>query len=102
MLVPDDAGMPRDVVLGWDDRTQYCSNPSHTYFGATIGRVANRITNGSFTLDGKVRQTLQVACRHRYRWLRTPGRANVSPSLPRVSPCPPDTARRCLPHCVSR
>eukprot|EP00041_Stephanoeca_diplocostata_P017001 m.337630 g.337630 ORF g.337630 m.337630 type:complete len:403 (-) comp20556_c0_seq1:190-1398(-) len=54
LIFPDSEGKPRDVVLGWDDTTQYCANPQHTYFGATIGRVANRIANGSFTLNGMV------------------------------------------------
>lgn len=52
LYVKDRTGVDRDVLLGWDDATQYCSNPQHTYFGATIGRVANRIANCSFTLDG--------------------------------------------------
>jgi len=53
LYVPDTNRILRDVILGWDDATQYCSNPQHTYFGATIGRVANRIANCSFDLGGK-------------------------------------------------
>lgn len=41
-----------DVILGFDDATQYCygtyGDAGHPYFGATIGRVANRISGGSF------------------------------------------------------
>jgi len=48
---------PVDVVLGWDDPREYCASPQHTYFGATIGRVANRISHGSFKLDGKTYNT---------------------------------------------
>ncbi|OCN04895.1 hypothetical protein A4S06_09925 [Erysipelotrichaceae bacterium MTC7] len=40
-----------DVVLGYDDISMYQDNPN--YFGATIGRCANRIANGQFELDGK-------------------------------------------------
>jgi aldose 1-epimerase len=44
-------GAFRDVVLGFDDPTQYCNaTQEHPYFGALIGRVANRIANGTFTL----------------------------------------------------
>jgi aldose 1-epimerase len=51
LFVKDRSATNRDVILGWDDPTQYCSNPQHTYFGATIGRVANRVANCSFSLD---------------------------------------------------
>lgn len=49
--VPDRNGVLADVVLGFDNLAAYltCS----TYFGATTGRVANRIAKGKFTLDGK-------------------------------------------------
>lgn len=53
LLVQDRAGAERDVLLGFDDPTQYCANAEHPYFGATIGRVANRIANCSFSLGGK-------------------------------------------------
>ena len=53
LYVPDANNDTRDVLLGWDDATQYCHSPQHTYFGATIGRVANRIANCSFDLGGQ-------------------------------------------------
>lgn len=40
-----------DVVLGFDDASQYVK--SSTYFGATVGRVANRIAGARFVLEGK-------------------------------------------------
>jgi aldose 1-epimerase len=49
--VPDRRGTPGDVVLGFDDLEGYLGN--HPYFGATIGRVANRIAGGKFTLEGR-------------------------------------------------
>ena len=49
--VPDRAGRLADVVLGFDSVDQYVkSNP---YFGAIVGRVANRIMNARFDLDGR-------------------------------------------------
>jgi aldose 1-epimerase len=50
LLVPDRAGKVADVVLGFDDLSGYLDqNP---YFGALVGRYANRIANGEFALDG--------------------------------------------------
>jgi galactose mutarotase-like enzyme len=56
-IVKDANGQPRDILLGFDDYTQYCANAVHPYFGATIGRVANRIANCSFTLEGTTYHT---------------------------------------------
>lgn len=49
--VPDRDGRPADVVLGFDALDGYLDK--HPYFGSTVGRVANRIAYGRFTLDGK-------------------------------------------------
>lgn len=49
--VPDKAGQLGDVVLGFDKLDGYLKG--HPYFGATIGRVGNRIAKGAFSLDGK-------------------------------------------------
>jgi aldose 1-epimerase len=51
LWVPDSDGKLADVVLGFENLEQYLNGPS--YFGATVGRVANRIADGKFTLDGK-------------------------------------------------
>ncbi|RAL03125.1 aldose epimerase family protein [Aspergillus ibericus CBS 121593] len=54
LLVPDRNGTPQDVIVGYDNPRQYLhdTETNHTYFGAVIGRIANRIKNGTFTLDG--------------------------------------------------
>ena len=49
--VPDRQGKLGDIVLGFDNLPQYLKG--HPYFGCTVGRVANRIAQGRFTLDGK-------------------------------------------------
>lgn len=49
--VPDRDGKLGDVVLGFDNLKDYLERNPH--FGATTGRVANRIAKGKFTLDGK-------------------------------------------------
>jgi aldose 1-epimerase len=43
--------------LGYDDLDSYVNHPN--YFGATIGRFANRIADGRFALDGKTYQLPQ-------------------------------------------
>ena len=50
VMVPGKDGVMRDVVLGFDSIQDYISKPSD--FGASIGRYANRINQGKFTLDG--------------------------------------------------
>lgn len=49
--VPDAAGRQADVVGGHDDVQGYVK--ASPYFGATVGRIGNRIANGRFTLDGQ-------------------------------------------------
>jgi aldose 1-epimerase len=51
ILVPDKNGKAGDIVLGYDSLDQYISN--NPYFGAIVGRYANRIAHGQFVLDGK-------------------------------------------------
>jgi aldose 1-epimerase len=48
---PDRYGRVADVLLGYPDSTDYADN-SNCYFGAIVGRWANRIANGRFSLDG--------------------------------------------------
>jgi aldose 1-epimerase len=56
LKTPDRDGRSADVVLGFDDVDGYVSNfngPSNAFFGAIIGRYANRIAHGSFSLEGE-------------------------------------------------
>jgi aldose 1-epimerase len=48
--VPDRTGAFADVVLGFESLDGYVAG--HPYFGAIVGRVANRIMNAEFTLEG--------------------------------------------------
>ena len=48
---PDKDGITGEITLGFDGIDGYLGN--HPYFGATVGRYANRISNASFVLDGK-------------------------------------------------
>jgi aldose 1-epimerase len=49
--VPDRTGKFADVVLGFDTAKEYEDGTAH--IGGTVGRYANRIAHGSFTLAGK-------------------------------------------------
>ena len=51
LRVPDRKGQMADIVLGHDTLGGYIPNPP--YIGALVGRYANRIANGTFTLEGK-------------------------------------------------
>jgi aldose 1-epimerase len=49
--MPDRTGRPANIVAGFADSEQYLDNPY--YFGSAIGRFANRIGKGIFSIDGK-------------------------------------------------
>ncbi len=51
---PDRRGALADVTLGFDSLAGWVVNPP--YLGATVGRCANRIAKGRFTLDGRTYQ----------------------------------------------
>lgn len=57
LWVPDHNHHLIDVVLGYDSSTQYEKN-TNTFFGATVGRNANRIAQAQFMIEG---QTYQLA-----------------------------------------
>ncbi|MBD8545309.1 aldose epimerase family protein [Sphingomonas sp. CFBP 8760] len=48
---PDRTGKIAEITLGYDSIDGYLKAPN--YFGATVGRYANRIANGRFAIDGK-------------------------------------------------
>lgn len=50
---PDRNGKVADITLGFDDLAGYVGAANKTYFGAIIGRYANRLAHGAFKLDGK-------------------------------------------------
>ena len=52
LWAPDRDGRRANLVLGFADLDGYTSGPNH-YFGAIVGRFANRIGGGRFTLDGQ-------------------------------------------------
>lgn len=54
MHVPDRNGNPADVVLGFDALAPYLDK--HPFFGALVGRYANRIGRARFVLDGETHQ----------------------------------------------
>ncbi len=51
MQVPDRDGKLANITLGFDSLAGYLGD--HPYFGSTVGRYANRIAQGKFTLDGR-------------------------------------------------
>ncbi len=53
VLTPDRNGRLGDIVLGHDSLGGYTNPATSPYFGAIVGRYANRIARGRFTLDGK-------------------------------------------------
>src|SRR5215510_13721752 len=94
--MPDKAGKLGDVVLGFDKVDDYVAKSP--YFGAIVGRVANRIANGKFMLDGKAYQLNTNNAPHHLHggkkgwdkviWTAEPKETKDGPSLKltRVSP----------------
>ena len=54
LIAPDRKGKKADVVLGHDTVQEY--EAKQDFFGVTVGRFANRIAKGRFTLDGNTYQ----------------------------------------------
>ncbi len=54
IIVPDKNGEFDDIALGFNNLESYIAG--HPYFGAIVGRCANRIAEGKFTLNGKTYQ----------------------------------------------
>jgi aldose 1-epimerase len=52
IVVPDKNNVPTDVIVGFQNVKEYINSPDR-FYGAIIGRVANRIAKGKFTLNGK-------------------------------------------------
>ena len=57
LQTPDRAGNSQNIILGFDSLRPYVAGVP--YFGATVGRYANRIAGGRFVLDGKAYQLPQ-------------------------------------------
>ena len=51
LIVPNRQGEKKDIVLGFKTIEEW--QQKETYFNAIIGRYANRIKNGRFSIDGK-------------------------------------------------
>lgn len=54
LYVKDKNNAWQDIAVGYDNGREYLhdTETNHTYFGAVVGRYANRIKNGTFTIDG--------------------------------------------------
>ena len=57
LIVPDPKGKKADVVLGYDEAARYVE--SGEFFGATVGRYANRIKGGKFAI-GDTKVTMDI------------------------------------------
>lgn len=52
LWTPDKEGRMADIVLGYENIDRYVNNTGERFLGAVVGRVANRIGAGKFTLNG--------------------------------------------------
>ncbi|TXT11241.1 hypothetical protein VHUM_01992 [Vanrija humicola] len=56
LRVPDRTGEWREVNVGYADAAQYHKEKGNAYFGAVVGRYANRMAHGRFTVAGETYQ----------------------------------------------
>ncbi|NDW10733.1 aldose epimerase family protein [Dysgonomonas sp. 520] len=59
LWIPDKDGKYEDIVLGQDNIDKYINHNGNRFFGPVVGRFANRIAKGRFTIDGKEYQLPQ-------------------------------------------
>ncbi|KAI0806052.1 galactose mutarotase-like protein [Irpex lacteus] len=50
LWVKDKFGKARDIILGYDDNSELLTDPNHPVFNPIVGRYANRIRNGTFSI----------------------------------------------------
>lgn len=53
LWTPDRNGNYEDIVLGYESIDRYLNNEGERFLGPVVGRYANRIANGQFSLDGE-------------------------------------------------
>lgn len=53
LVITDKNGTKKNVVMGFDNMEQYMDDDGRTYFGAVVGRVANRIQDAEFYIEGE-------------------------------------------------
>ena len=53
LWTPDRNGEYEDIVLGYNNIEDYIDNPGERFLGAVVGPYANRIANGTYTIDGQ-------------------------------------------------
>ncbi|MGN0032954.1 MAG: aldose epimerase family protein [Candidatus Limimorpha sp.] len=59
LWMPDSRGSYDDIVLGYDNINRYLNNEGERFLGAAVGRCANRIGEGVFSIDGKSFETFK-------------------------------------------
>ena len=53
LMAPDKHGEKADIIVGYETMDEYLRCPGERFFGAAVGRVANRIGGARFSLNGK-------------------------------------------------
>lgn len=99
LYVPDKKGCLEDIVLGFDSVSDYEKfTPQNPYFGATVGRYANRIANGQFVLNGKTYTLAQNdGSNHLHGGLKG-FQKHVFQAIPMLSPEGPSIRFKYLSH----